>query len=81
MSPRILDLQLKCVQSVDAGLRDGPSQDVESSYEGYGIRTLKVSGGSNTVIITISQLHRLLCTDLHFSRQAGSSSTHELVGS
>jgi hypothetical protein len=24
-------------------LRDGPSQDVESSYEGYGIRTLKVS--------------------------------------
>jgi hypothetical protein len=43
ISPRILRFQLTRLQSDDADLRDGPRQDIESSYEGNGIRTLEVS--------------------------------------
>jgi len=43
MSPRILTHQPIALPSRGAYLRDGPGKDVESSYEGYRIGTLKVS--------------------------------------
>ena len=78
MSPRILTHQPIVLLSCGADLRDSPSQDVESSYEGYGVGTLKVSRGGDTIIVTIRQLYTLIA-DVHLGRQSSSSGTHKLV--